>query len=275
MTKLCDSIDTLAMAFLDDELAEEELRDFQLHLHDCGGCKGRVDRDRATMDDLRRRLAAPPAPDLMRARLLRALDAEDAAASRAMRRQRANRWLLPGAAAIAAVAALGVFVVNRPAVGQDAVASEAARQNMRAAPLEVQGASTAAWVRRYYSPDVAPPQFSDASVQLAGARLTSFHDRDAAQFFYQLEARGGHTYELRALTFSAQGLDFDGMQEVNADGVPLHVDRREDTNIVCFLDSEGYAYVFTSRDLTLEQIAGLVVHSNLLSRVHDRRMIGR
>jgi anti-sigma factor RsiW len=275
MTKLCDSIDTLAMSYLDDELAEEELRDFELHLHDCGGCKGRVDRDRATTDDLRRRLAPPPAPDLLRARLLRALDTEDAAASRAMRRQRVNRWMLPGAAAVAAIAALGVFVANRPSAGRDALAHEAVRQNQRAAPLEVQGASTAAWVRRYYSPDVEPPHFNDAGVQLAGARLTSFHDRDAAQFFYQLEGQGGHVFELRALTFSAQGIDFDGMQAVRADGVDLHVARREDTNIVCFLDGDGYAYVFTSRDLTLDQLAGMVVHSDLVSRVHERRVIGR
>jgi len=275
MTKLCDSIDTLAMAYLDDELAEEELRDFELHLIDCNGCKGRVDRDRASLADLRRRLAPPPSPDLLRARLTRALDDEDAAASRAMRRQRINRWMLPGAAAIAAVAALGVFAVNRPSVGQGAIAHEAARQNMRAAPLEVEGASTAAWVRRYYSPDVAPPQFNDGAVQLAGARLTSFHDRDAAQFFYQLQAPGGRSYELRALTFAAQGIDFDGMQAVRADGVDLHVDRREGTNIVCVVDDEGYAYVFTSRDLGLEQIAGLVVRSDLVSRVHDRRVNAR
>ncbi len=270
MTKLCDSIDTLSMAYLDDELAEEELRDFELHLIDCGGCKGRLDRDLATTDELRRRLAPPPAPDLLRARLMRALDTEDAAASRAMRRQRVNRWLLPGAAAIAAVAALGVFAVNRPTGGQTALASEAVRQNMRAAPLEVQGASTAAWVQRYYRPDMAPPRFNDTGVQLTGARLTSIDKRDAVQLFYKLDVPGG-SYELRALTFSAEGIDFDGGQEVVADGVTLHVDRHEGTSVVIFVDGESFAYVFTSRDLTVEQIAAMVVHSDLVSRVHAGR----
>jgi anti-sigma factor RsiW len=259
------------MSYLDDELAEEELRDFELHLHDCDACKERVDRDRGSIAELRRRLAPPPTPDLLRARLSRALDAEDAAASRAMRRQRVNRWLLPGAASVAAIAALAVFVANRPTGGAGALAREAVRQNMRAAPLEVQGASTEAWVQRYYRPDVAAPRFNDASVQLAGARLTSIDNRDAAQFFYQLVTAEG-TYDLRALTFDARGVDFDGMQAVELDGTLVRVDQRDGHNLVILVDDEGYAYAFTSRDLTLEQLAGLVVHSNLVSRVHAGRI---
>lgn len=270
MNKLCDSIDTLAMSYLDDELAEEELRDFELHLHDCGGCKDRVDRDRASTAELRRRLAAPPAPDLLRARLTRALDAEDAAASRAMRRQRVDRWVLPGAASVAAVAALAVFVVNRPGDSAGALAQEAVRQNTRSAPLEVQGASTEAWVRRYYRPDVTPPRFDDGSVQLAGARLTSIDGRDAAQFFYQL-VTPERSYDIKALTFDAHGVDWGAMQQVDVDGALLRVEREAGNNLVIFVDGEGFAYAFTSRDLPLDQLAGLVVHSDLVRRLHDGR----
>ena len=271
MTKLCDSIDTLAMAYLDDELAEEELRDFELHVLDCAECKTRVDHDRAATAELRRRLAPPPAPDLLRARLTRALDAEDAAASRAMRRQRVNRWLLPGAASVAAVAALAVFVANRPAGSSAALAQEAVRAGNRTAPLEVQGASTEAWVPRYSRPDIAPPRFDDASVQLAGARLASIDGRDAAQFFYQV-VTPDRTYELRALTFDARGIDFDGMEAAEVDGTVLRVDRREGNNLVIIVADDGAAYAFTSRELSLEQLAGLVVHSDLVGRVHSNRM---
>ena len=58
MTKLCDSIDTLAMAYLDDELADAELRDLELHLLDCGACRALVDTERQVMDGLRRQLVA-------------------------------------------------------------------------------------------------------------------------------------------------------------------------------------------------------------------------
>jgi anti-sigma factor RsiW len=271
MNKLCDSIDTLSMAYLDDELAEEELRDFELHVHDCADCKARVDGDRARTAELRRRLAPPPAPDLLRARLSRALDAEDAAASREMRRQRVNRFILPGAASVAAVAALAVFVANRPAGSAGALTQEAIRQNTRTAPLEVQGASTEAWVRHYYRSDVTPPRFNDASVHLAGARLASIEGRDAAQFFYQLLTPDG-TFELRALTFDARGVDLDGLEAVDVDGAVLHVDHRDGQNLVVFVGGDGYAYLFTSRELSLQQLAGLVVHSDLVSRVHAGRV---
>ena len=39
---LCESIDTLAMAYLDDELASEERRELETHLHDCNACRAEV-----------------------------------------------------------------------------------------------------------------------------------------------------------------------------------------------------------------------------------------
>jgi anti-sigma factor RsiW len=271
MSTLCNSIETLAMAYLDDELAEAELRDLELHLIDCAACRARVEGDRETIGELRHQLVAPPAPDLLRARLARALDAEDALVARASWRTRLARWALPGAASLAAVGALALFAFGRSAPADDAVAQEAIRQHVRGAPLEVQGASTAAWVQRYFRSNVAPPRFADANVQLAGARLTSVDNRDAAQFFYRLENRSG-TYDLRALTFPADGVDFAGAQPVRVDGVDLMVDRRSGHSVVIFLDNEGYAYVFTSADLAVGELAGLVVHSDLVLRVHDSRL---
>ncbi len=60
---LCTSIDTLAMAYLDDELAGEERRELELHLHDCATCRKHVDSESEELGVLRGKLAAPPAPD--------------------------------------------------------------------------------------------------------------------------------------------------------------------------------------------------------------------
>ena len=43
---LCASIDTLSMAYLDDELAAEERRELELHLVDCASCKQHLDGER-------------------------------------------------------------------------------------------------------------------------------------------------------------------------------------------------------------------------------------
>jgi len=123
---------------------------------------------------------------------------------------------------------------------------------------------------RRYAPEVTPPRFDDGGVQLAGARLTSIDGRDAAQLFYQV-VTPDRVYDLRALTFDAHGIDWSGLQQVDVDGTTLGVDRRDGNNLVIFVDREGYAYAFTSRDLSLEQLAGMVVHSDLVRRVHDSR----
>ena len=62
---LCQSIDTLAMAYLDDELAAEERRELELHLVDCGECKHHLDTERAELVMLRGALAPPPAPAIV------------------------------------------------------------------------------------------------------------------------------------------------------------------------------------------------------------------
>ncbi|HEY6177841.1 MAG TPA: zf-HC2 domain-containing protein, partial [Kofleriaceae bacterium] len=77
---LCHNIETLSMAFLDDELVAEERRELELHLLDCAACRQRVDTERTEIALIRKSLVAPPASALLKARISRALDAEDVAA---------------------------------------------------------------------------------------------------------------------------------------------------------------------------------------------------
>src|SRR6185503_12894375 len=106
---LCDSIDTLAMAYLDDELAAEERHELEAHLTECSECRAHVDGERADHALIKRALVIAPAPDLLRAKLIKALDKEDAESSRAQRR-RWTQYALPASAMIAAAAAIVMFV---------------------------------------------------------------------------------------------------------------------------------------------------------------------
>ena len=85
---LCQSIDTLSMAFLDGELASEEIRELELHLGECASCRAHVDAERADHDLLRQSLVAPPASDMLRGKIARSLENEDRIAASAERR----RW---------------------------------------------------------------------------------------------------------------------------------------------------------------------------------------
>ena len=111
---LCESIDSLAMAYLDGELATEERHELEAHLCECADCRVHVDTERSEHDLLRKALAAPPAPDLLRAKLVRALDAEDKA-----QRRRWTQYILPGSAMCAAAAAIAVFVGMNPNVAPE------------------------------------------------------------------------------------------------------------------------------------------------------------
>src|SRR5690606_17855151 len=127
---LCQSIDTLAMAYLDDELVSEERRELELHLLSCGTCKAHVESERAEISLVRKALAPPPAPATLRVSIQRLLEAEDRAAARAVR-QRWTRFVLPGAATLAAAAALAVFVFAQPAPDAPAASGGVAREVMR------------------------------------------------------------------------------------------------------------------------------------------------
>src|SRR5512143_2901233 len=106
---LCKSIDTLSMAYLDDELAAEERHELEAHLTECATCRGQLEQERADLSMVRRALAAPPTPDLLRVRVVRALDDEDRVEQKAQR-HRWYQYLLPGSAMVAAAAAIALFV---------------------------------------------------------------------------------------------------------------------------------------------------------------------
>jgi len=272
MSLLCTGIDTLAMAYLDDELAGEERRELELHLHDCMACRKHVDTEREELGVLRGKLAAPPAPDLLRARIGRALDAEDAASARDQRR-RWSQWILPGAAMTAAAAALAVFVAVKPPgpaqVG--AVAQEAVRQHTRSMPLEVQGASTGPWLHEHFTPSVEPPQFATPGIRLVGARLTAVNGHDGALLAYDV-ALGDARFGLSALVIrDARTEDLAGGQELQVGNRTLHVMESDGLTAVTFIDTDHMGYAFMSDRLSADELVRLVVSTDLIGRVQQGR----
>src|SRR5215831_10694331 len=187
---LCHNIETLAMAFLDDELVAEERRELELHLLDCASCRQRVDGERTEIEMIRKALVAPPASALLKARIGRALDVEDAAAIR-RERGRWSRWLLPGSAIAAAAAALLVVFVGAAGDPRSQESSDVAtvvKRQKHGLPLEVQGASTGKWLRENFAP-VEPPEFTEPGIRLVGGRLlpNGIANHDAALLQYLVD----------------------------------------------------------------------------------------
>jgi anti-sigma factor RsiW len=266
-TLLCQSIDTLAMAFLDHELAPEEQRELEVHLHQCAGCHSHVAAEQAQLMSMRQALAAPAATDMFRAAMSRRLDELEHTATVAARRARWQRWMLPGAAMAAAAAALVFFVANRPVEHDTALAKDAVRQQLRPAPLEVSGPSTMPWLREHFEAGVTPPVFPSARVVLMGARLTSVAGRDAAQLLYEVRGDDGGRFGLTA--FVVQGVtssDLPTGQNVDVGGgVVLRVSIADGTPSVSFVDG-GKAYIFVTRELSAQALLEVVTAADLVHR---------
>ena len=283
-----DANNSLVMTFLDDELAIEERREIELHILDCEPCRAHVDRERSELASLRHQLRAPAAPDLLRARLMQSLDAEDKSTRQRARKQAISAWLLPGFAMTAAAAALAVFIGIRPIAmtSTTTVASEAVRQQMRQAPLEVQGASTGPWVAQHFQPDLELPHFADSSadkatdtapdsaaktgevLELMGARLTSLGGQNAAQLFYQLHTVDGENGRIVAFVIKdVNPEDLQGGRVQQIGGRELHVMNSYGYPAVAYVDDHHMGYVFTSPDLSRQQLVDVVGRSSLIKLV--------
>lgn len=242
MTSLCASIDTLAMTYLDDELADEELRDFEMHLIDCAACRARVDAEREALADLRGKLAPPATPDVVRARLFDRLDAEDARAAREERKSRVAGWALPGAASFAAVAALALFAWSRmPEKAPDSVAADVVRTQMR-------------------TPQTVVPVQVDGAVEVELFESTSWSGRIddgrlVANQSYRVRVGPGDERTLYRSIFEARQGEFEpGIVEVDGQIVIAH------------RTAEGEAYLFSSPDMHWRDVVWVVERFGLAPR---------
>ncbi|HUJ63173.1 MAG TPA: zf-HC2 domain-containing protein [Kofleriaceae bacterium] len=266
---ICESIDTLAMAYLDDELAGEERRELELHLTECTGCRARFDDERAEHAMIERVLAAPPAPDLLRARIGRALDSEDAAHDRAARARR-SRWVLPGASILAAVAAIAVFVGVRPVHERDpgAVAAEAIHQQMRNLPLEVRGPNTGPWLRANFEPNVEPPQVEEPGTQLVGARLLphGINGHDGAMLAYQINLNGSPFVLSVLIVRDVRDDEMADGDAVQVNGRTMHV-VQADGQVMVTVVAKHMGYMFMAPELSTNELVWLVGRTTLVGAV--------
>lgn len=264
---LCKTIDTLAMAYLDDELAAEERHELEAHMAECAACRSRLEEETADQALIQRALVVAPAPDLLRAKLVRALDAVDAGEVKAQRR-RWSQYALPGTAMVAAAAALVMFVGMQTEPQRAAtVAQQATKHVTRQLPLEVQGPSTVAWVNQHFA-SVDVPHFNEVpDTQLLGARLLpdAINGHDAVKLAFQVN-RGGDPFELSLVVVRDVG------DEELREGSPIRVNDRtvyidQTANgqaVVSYVDRNHMGYMFMAPELSANELVWLVSHTDIV-----------
>lgn len=247
---LCESIDTLAMAYLDDELAGEERHELEAHLTECAACRTHVDGERADHELLKRALVAAPAPDLLRAKIARALDAEDRVA-----RRRWSQYLLPGSAMLAAAAAIAVFVGVKPVDEQQVspVARAAVKQQMRQLPMQ-RDPQTTSFLHANFELDPQPNDNLMGTALLPGG----VNGHDGALLAYQMDLEGRRFV---AKVIAVRDVGDDEMRD--GDGVKIgdrtmHVIQQDGQTFVTYVDSRRHnGFIYYAPDISPNELVWL------------------
>lgn len=285
---ICDSIATLAMVYLDGELAAEEKHELETHVVECAACRAEIDHALVEQDARRAALATPRAPAAMRNRIVAALDNAERAETKDIQRakwRQLSSGLLPGAAILAAAAALAVFVGSRQfgqtgQVGQvatlvsgdgastrvGAIARAGLHQQIRALPLEVGGPTFG-------------PNFAKELSQVEGSRLLGHrilpqgvNGHDATLYAYDVPITDDRHHIARRIVVTLLVIEdispsqmSDG-QAVQAAGRLLHVVQIDGHTAVTAVDASQRGYMFMAEELAPQELVALVGRTSLVGQ---------
>ena len=247
---LCESIDTLAMAYLDDELAGEERHELEAHLTECEACRSHLEGERGDQDLLRRALVAPAAPELLRAKVTRALDVEDRAA-----RRRWTQYLLPGSAMLAAAAAIAMFIGVKPADPQEVspVARAAVKQQMRELPMQ-RDPQTDNFLHANFELDTRPNDNLIGTTLLPGG--ISGHDGAILQYQMNLEGRR-FVAQVTAIRDVGED-DLQSGEVVKIGDRAMHVLQMDGQTVVTYVDPRRHnGFIYSAPDISPNELVWL------------------
>ncbi len=255
MPTQCSDIDTLTQTYLDGELAERDLHDFESHIASCSECAILLRAEADFHSNLRDCLTGPPANDLLKQRIELALDTEDDSAQRSKRRNWLS-WSLPGASVLAAAAALALFALDTmhvaPAAKQPIeLDAYAWHFESSASPRE----TITPFIVGTHSDTLARPRFRNVNTSLRSChRRRSADGRKTVRCEY--EAGAGYSRRLIVDIFGQARYDLSTGEIVLLRG-------SQHENIAIF-HGENAEYVFRSSDMALPQLKELVLNSGLV-----------
>ena len=273
MSNSCADIQATLSTYLDAELEDADLREFEGHIMDCSECKSLLDTAESSHSALRAHLGnPPPASDLLKKRLSAAFDAEDRELVSRQRREWIS-WSLPAAASALAVAALAIFVwtdlvapESKGELTSSEITQDAARKQLRDNPLFLSsgdrlsvGRSAASYLDR----PVQLPRFTSTKIRLLGWMPAQLGGRQSVTFVYEvIDKTGRHEMNVHAIDLSQVKLGAQNKRRI--DGADLWVDSAFGFNTVTYAESESFAYVFSS-DLSVPALVDMVTNTDIVN----------
>ena len=277
MSNTCTDIQATLSTYLDAELDNADLREFENHIADCGDCQGILEVAERSHSGLRAHLRnTPKAPDLLRKRLGNALDQEDKLLQRKGRRDW-FAWSVPAAASAVAVAALALFIwtdLNPEQVAatpeSSQVTRDAARQHLQEKPLFVghDRNTVGRSATDYMEHPVQAPRFSSTKVRYLGWTPARLAGKQSATFVYEITDRKGR-HQVNVHAVKRNEIDLSSQMKLEVSGAALFVDSHLGFTTVTYASSQPLAYVFSS-DMSAEALIDLVTNTDTLNMLSQR-----
>jgi mycothiol system anti-sigma-R factor len=241
----CAGISRFVDTYLDGEFGESDRAEFEAHLNECEGCRGKVRVQAEWKAAIKAAAPREAAPAALRNRVARSIARE----SKPMLTWR--QWAvraMPAAAAVGLVATLMISNVQWSPVAADVVA-----KHQRPLPTEVTGGPDQ--VKQWYSDKVnfpvRVPQFRNVPCSLRGARLASIGDKQAAYLVYDFKGD-----KVSVFIFDASDLPIETRRKTVIGNREVYFDEEHGYNVALFRD-RGVGYAIAS-DLDQEQMVKLV-----------------
>jgi mycothiol system anti-sigma-R factor len=299
MATQCSDISSLTQTYLDGELTDRDLHDFEHHIAACAECEQLVNAERGFHRLVRSQLAPPRAPELLRRRVQLALDGEDASRQLTARRARWG-WALPSASLAAAAAALIVFASDvvspvhdrspmaivetapafrssanpvpvRSAAGlpltpviefSDVVEFSDVEGRTRGGEARIDERTVARAAAKFIGVPVELPGFDALSVTLLSLQPTMVGDRRAALLVYDVETSTAR--QLMGLyVLDGRGLPAAGGERRVIAGHDALVVEIFGLPAVIYKNSRGIAYMFIA-DMREDALIDVVANSGLI-----------
>lgn len=240
VTMNCQEVQKFVHVYVDGEFGDDERREFELHLQQCGDCRAVVRFEERFKAAVQSRIPKLKAPERLLHAVREDLDKEPEPATSAG----AWRYVAIPAAAMAA-AALLVFILWPTGQTPESDALEVGvAHHERTLPMEVQGPdeqAVAQWYRDKVAVPVRPPVFRSQGVSLTGGRLVDFNRVPAAYLVY----RNGNRKKVSVHIFDPKRLPRGGLVRRRVAGKIVYFGKVNGHNVAVF-KYRGVGYAITA-----------------------------
>ena len=255
----CQTMGRLLHPYLDGELSAREASDIQAHLETCLDCAALYRNEKLFLDLLKGSLPVPVAPDGLRQRARKVVEA---AGQEKQSRKRFRLMAVPSLAfAVVALLVVGILALEKKPL-QDlvdvAVNTHQGYLNDNL-PLDIKSndpVQVVRWFEKRVNFPISLGQEPVKNLRLRGGRLVEFQGKDAVFLAYEM---GQHRLSL--LMTTSEGVNLSGAEGFNLEQTRFYQSANHGFQTLSWTQ-EGLAYVIVSEKQELNKQACMICHGS-------------